>query len=514
MKEWIVRQVLNNEAAKSLLATEIDLHSKHVIDVLRTLNPVATFRRWHNIYRSIEEFINIVIVDPHTNDGITKWLQETRVDQKMMSGMSMQLLEIKMHLEVTYDAAVVGRFISLLRMAANYRFSSEYYSDQVDHQGFDLSNVLGLAHYFQARRRHYLILLYAIGAECRGDRSLEAYDLFYELVALVDTNIISITGLKQKLLIANIIDSYSLIIDGNRCCGSVDYSDLEGFFLEAETVGIMDVHEHLRQDDTRLNSDDDKEDLPEGEMFSVEEMRNELRQIEVAFSKFDLSNTFYGKMREFIFNLSALFENRYSLAVGHDAFSRMIEIEFGLYSDVIKKELICKDKDYADCGSIFSPFIFNDGMVFSNVRLITRFMYFYRGQCLRRNKKYQINSGFVFERMVSKSLEAQGFYITDVKRIDKKEFDVVALREGKIYNFQCKNNYIDMRLASGEANIFIRYNKRLIKYYERSLKKELAREELLKGRLGLSEVRHYVISRFPVVTDNDYILPFNRIESL
>ena len=48
--------------------------------------------------------------------------------------------------------------------------------------------------------------------------------------------------------------------------------------------------------------------------------------------------------------------------------------------------------------------------------------------------------------------------------------------------------------------------------YERALVKERNREHLLKMKLATEAVQHVVVSRFPVVTDNQRIIVFSRID--
>jgi hypothetical protein len=98
-------------------------------------------------------------------------------------------------------------------------------------------------------------------------------------------------------------------------------------------------------------------------------------------------------------------------------------------------------------------------------------------------------------------------------RINRKEFDVVAVRGQVIYNIQCKNNLVDLSRLESDTTQFARYNRQLDRYYARALAKEDSREETLKDELGLNKVQSVVISRFPVATSNPRILPFSHIAS-
>lgn len=63
-----------------------------------------------------------------------------------------------------------------------------------------------------------------------------------------------------------------------------------------------------------------------------------------------------------------------------------------------------------------------------------------------------------------------------------------------------------------ESDKASRYNRRLMRYYEEAMRKEEEREHLLISKLKREKIRHYIISRYPIVTDCGYVIPFNRLE--
>ena len=90
---------------------------------------------------------------------------------------------------------------------------------------------------------------------------------------------------------------------------------------------------------------------------------------------------------------------------------------------------------------------------------------------------------------------------------------MVCVKDDVIYNFQCKNNYMSVAsIGVKESDVASRYNRRLMNYYDAAFRKEVNREQLLTEKLGLEEIKNLVVSRFPVVTDNKFIIPFNRLE--
>lgn len=153
-----------------------------------------------------------------------------------------------------------------------------------------------------------------------------------------------------------------------------------------------------------------------------------------------------------------------------------------------------------------------DGIYRSTVNLLSRFIYYWRSRCLDRSKRYQIRTGFIFEKAVADALERQWFAVQKITRINRHEFDVVALRDGMIWNVQCKNNMTDLVWVEAEPKRFARYNRNLVLAYERALAKERDREGVLTAHLGNEAVEHMLVSRFPVLTDNSRIVAFSRIE--
>ena len=176
--------------------------------------------------------------------------------------------------------------------------------------------------------------------------------------------------------------------------------------------------------------------------------------------------------------------------------------------------LYLESSDYFENLNSISPFQKLDNYYYSTVVLLERYAYNLLVNSLLSNRRFQINSGFVFEDMISSVLEANGFEDLGITRIGRKEFDVVALRNAdKIYNFQCKNNYYDIASVDRDSKRMISMNKRLCSYYEKALNKEKAREHLLIDKVGIKNIEHFVVSRFPVITRNPRIINFNVFEN-
>jgi hypothetical protein len=65
-----------------------------------------------------------------------------------------------------------------------------------------------------------------------------------------------------------------------------------------------------------------------------------------------------------------------------------------------------------------------------------------------------------FEDSFKTAIEKKGFTVARRKRINRKEFDVVAVGQ-VIYNIQCKNNLVDLSRVESDTARFARYNQQL-----------------------------------------------------
>lgn len=161
-----------------------------------------------------------------------------------------------------------------------------------------------------------------------------------------------------------------------------------------------------------------------------------------------------------------------------------------------------------------SAFVTSGPVMVSNLFMILRFCYQIKNATLNKIRRFQIRTGFIFEDVISQELEQLGFVKLPAKRLERREFDVVMKKDGVIYNFQCKNAYLDYRLIQANRSAFVKNNRRLVRYFERALVKEAEREHLLKTKFGINNIRHYVLCNFPVYTNNPSIISRRDIKRL
>ncbi|MBN9540452.1 MAG: hypothetical protein BGN99_01230 [Alphaproteobacteria bacterium 65-37] len=204
----------------------------------------------------------------------------------------------------------------------------------------------------------------------------------------------------------------------------------------------------------------------------------------------------------------------YYIHISKKEFQKILESQSAFDSTSLERPLVNRPSDYATNTNANEPFIDLGDLMVSNINLLSRFLYAYKNIHPGSRRRFQIHAGFIFEGMVKKDLVEMGFSVTGIKRINRKEFDVVATKGSTIYNLQCKNNWIDLSKVESNLTLYLRYNRSLVNYYGRALDKEVKREHLLKENLSLTKIRHHVISRFPVMGADPRVINYNHIANL
>jgi hypothetical protein len=321
---------------------------------------------------------------------------------------------------------------------------------------------------------------------------------------------LSLTALHQNMMLAGFFPDFELVDDGDRLVSSHEFKPLDGLFLEPERASIMDM---LEADATiSATRPEGLEPTDPQKLFSAAELRNDIRYLRTAYAEFDLDNTAFGPMAAMVTNMSNLARDDYHIEVKPYRFEKLAAAA-GIDADA-RAALVHSGGDYVANTNVYAPLIALNGSYFTTVTLLSRFMYYWKTKCLNRNHRFRVRSGFIFEHVVKAALLNQGFEVTGIKRINRKEFDVVAVKDAVIFNLQCKNNLVDLTQVERATDTFVRYNRALNRYYDKALKKEEKREDLLKAELGLTEIHHMVISRFTIATTNRRVLPFARIGEL
>jgi hypothetical protein len=494
--------IASKEATKALITEQLAAHSRGIVGTLESYAPSDTATKWHETIRRVEEFINLPLFSLEDSSELYRVLQ-IPVDLKLVSEPG-EISWLKAFLTSNFSSKLSDRFFDTLLQftAINNAFAAH---------DFDLNiRTIGDAvGYFQSRRRHFVALLYTIPYACRGNKEIAAIDTLNHFLPLIEHSGLTLVGLHHQAVLNRIFPDYQITIDDKGFQGNYYFEHLDMAFLDPERASIIDMAE-VRSEH---GSTSHPETLDLTKIFSKAELKNSISLIEASYAEFKLKSPLFDVLKEIILFTLDFCVDDYFITIPQTRLLEFIARYHGL-SNELRDLLIHIPSDYLSSLDSFQPFIPIDSIYMSNVNLAMRFIYYFKNKYLHKQKRFQIHSGFIFEDIVKQRLTSHGFFVTDIKRINKKEFDVVTTKDNKIHNFQCKNNWVDLSKIGRDDNLFIRYNEYLVQYYKRALEKEEKREDLLLKRLGLSTIRHYVISRFPVITQEPRIICFNKIDSL
>jgi muconolactone delta-isomerase len=494
---------ISGQAAMDFLDQQITGHRDRIAQALAPFDQGSTFYAWLDTVRAIEEFINLSLFALEDDEALEKAIVSFRLDVPELDQTA--LASIRSSLITRFGESVAQRFVlTLVQAAAMYlAFRRHGIVDAAS----GLQTVQHAIGYFQSRRRHLLALLYSVPSACRGTRTTARLDSLNLFLPLVEFHGIALTGLHQQLMLAKVFPDYRLVVDDRGFAANHHFEPLDPSFLEPERAGITEMDAAQSSPEILLTLEPVDSHL----IFSAAELRNDIRLTQAAYAEFGLATSDFAPVASLVAQLLGFRKDDYLVELATDRFEELAK-GVGLKGSV-RRLLVHRGEDYVANTNAFAPLITVGGLCVSTMPLLTRFLYYWKTVCLNRMRRFQIRSGFIFEDTVKEALGKQGFTVTSIRRINRKEFDVVAVRGQVIYNIQCKNNLVDLSRLESDTTRFARYNRQLDRYYARALAKEDSREEALKGELGLNRVQSVVISRFPVATSNPRILPFSHIAS-
>lgn len=489
---------LSGADVEALLLDQIGQHSDGIKDTLSAFDANSATLAWMEALRGIEEFINIPMFELDDED-IVHELLAVRLDDMMLP---MHILRVRTMLVAELAPTVVDRFVQTLRMVFAIGQGFRLNGLQC---GEELRSVAGVVGYFQSRRRQMVALLYCMPGHCTGTQLVAPLDALNVFLPVIELSCVSLNSLYRNLIMARVHDDFVLTVGPSTCQGNHFLETLDETFLEPDRVAITEVGPD-RIDPEKLRQ---RLPLPRGQIFSSAELCNDLMTMEASYAEFDLGKTDFGPMARFIVACCQHIRDDYYIEISSAELRDMMAL-CGL-STIARRRLVYCGNSFEEAVNSFAPFVTVGRIEVTTVTLLSRFAYSWKTFCLNRIKRFQIRSGFIFEDEVEKALAQQGFVITGIKRIEGHEFDVVATKDDVIYNVQCKNNLLDLTRMEQNPKLFARYNVRLDRYYAQALRKEEDRENLLLTKLGLSAVKHIVLSKFPLATKNPRVMAFREI---
>ncbi|ULQ51706.1 hypothetical protein [Flavihumibacter fluvii] len=477
-------------------AKSIKYHLDTFYATISEYDPKFLYSHWRSIVRSIDEIINIPMeLSDATEVNLFLGLDFNFLDPNNLPKLKV-VLEI---LENRFEKKVAIRFqqLAMMCMAIDTSYQSQGIFNQ---QGNDLrlNNTKNAIVYLQSRRAYYVTTLGLIPRIAKGKKVINYIDTLNFLQYPMDSCLVNITTAYYNLLLNNCLTDFEMDSDGTIAKRNFDYDHLEGFFSEPERLSLLDQIE-LRPDIVVS-----KQMLPKekNKLFSFSEVANAMALFEGAFDKYEIQNNVeYRELSLLMCEIAIFLKDDFHIIIDEAAFNNIA----AKYKSLMLQNV---SNDYFENLNNYSPFQKIERQFYTTVVLLTRFVYRTLSQSLLKNRTFQVHSGFVFEDKVSKILEAKGYKLTGITRINRKEFDLVTIKDNNVFNFQCKNNYIDITRVSYDYKTIGRFNQRLCKYYENAIIKEEKRENLIKSKTGISDIEHFVISRYPVITRNEKIINF------
>ncbi len=490
----------------AMIDQQITSHGDGIIIFLAEFERDSTIAVWRDLIRKAEEFINLVEFEI-SEPVLARYIRSLPLDLRMAD--SPQLgIDARKKLEKHFSASVARRFESMVFELTSFSVGMED-SGRPLSDGFQIATVADGVQYLQSRRRQLVSVLYLMNSACVGNRRIGAHGggALTTLGPMVEHCCTNFTSWHWQKIYALCIPNQTIEITLMGARVGHDFLPLDAMHLEPERASILDMAEHR----PNLQDPPKQEPVDPRLVLSAPELRNQLRQIRHAYAAFDLADREYQTICMMISLFSRHCRDDYYIELSADKFASILRCQTVFDAEWLHVQMLNVSTSFAEATNGYEPFIEIGGKVLSSVTLLLRLAYEFKNRHLESRRRFQIHAGFIFENMVSKTLEHAGFTDMKITRINRREFDVVTVKNNTIHNFQCKNNWIDITKVESDPRLYARYNRRLVSSYRRALAKEKMRERLLQENLGINRICHYVVSRFPVITDEPAIINFNTL---
>lgn len=484
--------ILEGKALEELLEREANKHEISIIDKLSQFGPNELFHVWRNFLWYVEEFININF--ELQEDELIQFTSCSIDYDNILRGSLNIPLEI---VKNKFGLDVANRLHKLLMMISCLKLCYDSHNIKI----MNFSTIGEAMKFMQSRRYHYHTLLKLIPIYSKGKKSLELIDVMNEFQYYVDTCMVGITTAYQRISQLRCINGIRGIVTHAGIEFNEEFSPLEDYSCNPIRLSELDIMQFT-----------DFSKVPrrprQGKLYSIEELIDTIHYEGELFSDYGLNHHRHYKMLlKLLDDIIPYFTNEYFIEIDENEF---IKIQKKYTNLCLSKEC----GNYEEISGSLVPFVKCGSCYYSNNYAVMRFMENEIYSILYKIRRYQIKSGFIFEEKVTKVLEKYGFKRDrSVKRIRRKEFDVVCVKDDCIYNFQCKNNYFNVNdFGPTHISMLCKTNKRLESLYLGALLKEEKRESLLMKKLGISKIKHFVVSRFPIFTNNPRIINYNDLE--
>lgn len=492
-----IGKVLKGKELEEFLTLGATECQNFVINKLSDFEPNALFHIWRTFLLHIEEYINLDYELHGTDRSI---VLNTPIDfSSLFTDSFKDTLYI---ISQRFGKKISERFSTTTMMISCLFKAYSCYSVQVEPHPDNVKNAIN---YLQSRRYHYQTMLRLIPLYAHGEKVIEIKDVMNEFQYYIDINMTNVITAYQNIVKARCIKDFEATACKEGLRFNKNYSQLEDFYLNPIRLSIVDLN--LYKCITVASPSNNKQNQ---KLYSVEELKSMISSHGVYYEKYKLGEkSVYQSIISFLDEITPYFKDDYFIEIEATDFQRICSN----HQDLTLYNVI---KNYTDALNTKFPFQKSGSFYYSNNFAILRYAENEILSLLNRSKKYQIDAGFVFEEKVTEVVEKYGFKRNrSVKRIARREFDVVCIKGDCIYNFQCKNNYFNVTdIDFSNTSEICKKNRSLVYYYKKELEKEKKREQLLKEKLGLNKIQHFIISRFPIYVDVPEIINFNQLEQM
>lgn len=488
-----IGSVLRGQDLDNLLLANISFNKEGLIAHLSKFDGHDLFPKWLKLIRCIDEFVNLkYALSPNEWDLIKDCSIDLLHDKKSFTF----LLTI---IRCKFGDAVCERIKTIILMYVGMKMTYQ----KLGHHGMEFNNIAEVIVFCQSRRLYYVAYLSLIRIYAKGMEKTCFIDLLCHFQYQIDFIMSSITSALHSMIGNGCIDGYEAIVRDFGIEYSIPYNQLDDLFLEPQVMTELDILQFEKTKEEWIVSTETPRTL-----YSYAELKYAVSQVEKMFEGYGINDSLVlSDAKRMVMDLRGRFIEDYSIKLSED--------EFASFSSTYPHlKLSSEATEYFEAINERPAFFQHEGYYYSTILLMIRYIENAVYGQLRKNRRYRIKAGFVFEKKVKALLEQYGFKSTEIKRIQQQEFDVICMKDGCAYNFQCKNNYLDINLLSLQnIDKVKRQNNRLVKYYIKALEKENFRTKLVQAHFDVEHVENYVVARFPIVMNHERFIPFNNLEN-
>lgn len=503
--------MIKGAQAQAAIADKLQEILRLLSMALKHYEPVQATKSWSNFMRGVEEVINyqFALSSPLFHQVLTySFLRsETRLDD----------LADRIEDELTVGAA--DRFHLVFSVLRQLSFPDRYPGGDPD-DVYTLPGPLALGlqaiEFLAHHRRHFVALSNTLPQACKGETVIDERTMLLKFVFLTEQVGPTCVELANALMLSHAHPEFYAEVEGGRLEFSTTYETAMSNKLEPESLGLLDIAAEGEDSPgfaAQMKARETFLEVNPRLVFSEAELRNQIADIRAAFSEFGLAGTIFDIAANLIDAVLPRCRDHYWIELRPEELAQL-----SLQAGMTKGEcqtLIAPTRTFVQHMNTYEPFWHLDGRLVATIPSLLRFIYSMRDTVLGRQRRFQIRAGFIFESSVKQILTERGFTIHPTKRIQRKEFDVIAIdREGALVHFQVKNNRSDLTMIEDNPIRYARHCRRLLRYYERALRKEEGREHLLLERFGHQSIKHYVVSKFPIPSSDPRILSLAQLRQL